>query len=291
MVGFAAIVAVLYLQAPVGAVQTDPTRLVAAMFVNQQAEGDVFAVLSDDDVWIPITALTNAGLVDSGGERRDWFGAPHVSLRSLTPSLSYELDLTALILRITASPDLFPPTNLTFQAARPPNLEYLRSPGVFVNYGATLQQDVRPALAAEAGLSVAGSLLSSSFTQTGGRPVLRGLTSLTIDQRTSMRRIIVGDTFAPPTLLGSSPLVAGISIRSQFSLDPYELRFPLPSVQGAVTTPATAEVYVNDHLVSQQNLPPGAFQLFRLPARTGLGDVRVVVRDLLGREQSFGGPY
>ena len=58
-----------------------------------------------------------------------------------------------------------------------------------------------------------------------------------------------------------------------------------------MTTPAVAEVYVNDNLVGRERLPPGAFQLQRLPARTGLGDVRVVVRDLFGAEQQFGGPY
>src|SRR5712691_6241240 len=201
------------LQLPPPAAQADATRLVAALVVNQQAKGDVFAVLSGDDVWIPLIALTNAGLVDMGGERREWFGAPHVSLRSLAPGLRYELDLTALVLRLTATAALFPSTSITLQAARPPNLEYVRSPGLFVNYGATVQRDAQPALAAEAGLSVAGSLFSSSFTRAANRPVLRGLTSLTIDQRTSMRRIIIGDTFAAPTLLGSSPLVAGISIR------------------------------------------------------------------------------
>lgn len=290
MWGLAMALAVSSLQVPATGAQTEVTRLVAALVVNQESKRDVFVVLSNDDVWVPVAALSNAGLIAFGGERREWFGAPHVSLRSLAPALSYELDAIALVLRITASPVLFPPTSLTLQAARPPNLEYVRSPGLFVNYGATVQRDARPALAVEAGLSVAGSLLSSSFTRTGDGPVLRGLTSLTIDQRASKRRIVIGDTFAPPSLLGSSPLVAGLSIRSQFSLDPYDLRFPLPSVQGAVTTPATAEVYVNDRLVSQESLPPGAFQLLRLPARTGLGDVRVVVRDLLGREQIFGGP-
>lgn len=281
---------VLCLQVLVPA-SSEPTRLVAVFFVNEQAKGDVFAVLDGGDVWVPLTAMSNAGLVEFTGEQREWFGAAHVSLRSLAPALTYALDPIALVLRLTASPTLFAPTNVVLQAARPPQLEYLRAPGLFVNYGATVQKDAPTAVALEAGLSLAGALLTSSATRTGDREIQRGLTSLTIDSRQHVRRIIVGDTFAPRALLGSSPLVGGISIRSRFSIDPYEVQFPLPAVQGTVTTPAVAEVYVNGNLVGREDLPPGAFQLERLPARTGLGDVRVVVRDLFGTEQEFGGPY
>ena len=273
------------------AAPTPPTRLIAALVINEQAKADIFAVLTGQDLWLPVASLTGAGLVGFAGDRRDFFGEPHVSLTSLAPALTYTLDRNALVIRLTAAATLFQPTIVTLQAARPSDLEYLRAPGLFFNYGATVQQDAKPALAAEAGLSIGGVLLSSSVTRTGDQRFLPGLTSLTIDDRSRMRRVIIGDTFASPSLLGSSALVAGISIRSQFSLDPYQVPFPLPSVQGVVTTPATAEVYVNDTLVGQQALAPGAFQLQRLPATTGLGDVHVVVRDLLGREQTFGGPY
>ena len=56
-------------------------------------------------------------------------------------------------------------------------------------------------------------------------------------------------------------------------------------------TQATADIYVNGSLVRREPLPPGAFSLQRLPVVGGLGNVRVVVRDRLGREQVFGGPY
>lgn len=291
MPGPMALVALCCLQAAIGATPSPPTRLVAALVINEQPQGDVFAVLVDQDMWVPVTALTNAGLLDVAGERRLFFGGSHVSLTSLAPTLTYRFDRVALVLRVIADAALFQATVVTLQAARPPELEYLRAPGLFLNYGATLQRDMTPLLAVEAGLSIGGVLLSSSVTRTGARRLLPGLTSLTIDDRRRMRRIVIGDTYAQPSLLGSSALVAGISIRRQFSLDPYHVPFPLPAVQGVVSTPATAEVYVNDTLVHQQALRPGAFQLQRLPATTGLGDVRVVVRDLLGREQAFGGPY
>lgn len=291
MLGPAATLAVWCLQVAIGAAPTPPTRLIAALVINEQPKGDVFAVLTDQALWLPVESLTRAGLVDVAGDRRDFFGDPHVSLTSLAPALTYTLDRNALVLRLTAAGTLFQSTVVTFQAARPPELEYLRAPGLFINYGATVQPNLKPALATEAGLSIGGALLSSSVTRTGDQRFRPGLTSLTIDDRSRMRRVVIGDTFAPPSLLGSSALVAGMSIRRQFSLDPYHVPFPLPSVEGVVSTPATAEVYVNDNLVRQQNLSPGAFQLQRLPATTGLGDVRVVVRDLLGREQTFGGAY
>lgn len=81
-------------------------------------------------------------------------------------------------------------------------------------------------MAVEAGLSLAGALLTSSATHMGDRQIQLGLTSLTIDSRQNVRRIIVGDTFAPRALQGPSPLVGGISIRSRFSIDRIRCSFP-----------------------------------------------------------------
>jgi outer membrane usher protein len=57
----------------------------------------------------------------------------------------------------------------------------------------------------------------------------------------------------------------------------------LPS--GTATVPSTVDVFVNNSLVTSSQLPPGPFVIDRLPTMSGTGDVSVVVRDALGREQ------
>jgi outer membrane usher protein len=49
--------------------------------------------------------------------------------------------------------------------------------------------------------------------------------------------------------------------------------------------PSTVDVFINNALVSRQSLPPGPFAIGNLPVVSGSGGVRLVVRDLFGREQ------
>ena len=78
---------------------------------------------------------------------------------------------------------------------------------------------------------------------------------------------------------------AGFGWSRNFSLRPDLLTTPLLSASGTAVVPSTVDVYVNNQQVSSSALPPGPFVVDRLPAVTGAGQVRVVVRDALGREQ------
>ncbi|MDP1718144.1 MAG: fimbria/pilus outer membrane usher protein, partial [Burkholderiales bacterium] len=51
------------------------------------------------------------------------------------------------------------------------------------------------------------------------------------------------------------------------------------------------DVFVNNALVSRQTVPPGPFSISNLPVVTGTGEVRLVVRDLFGREQLITRPF
>jgi outer membrane usher protein len=50
-------------------------------------------------------------------------------------------------------------------------------------------------------------------------------------------------------------------------------------------------MFINNALVSRQNVPPGPFSIRNIPVVTGEGNVRLVVRDLFGREQVITRPF
>jgi outer membrane usher protein len=50
-------------------------------------------------------------------------------------------------------------------------------------------------------------------------------------------------------------------------------------------------VFINNQQVSSQQVPAGPFVIDRLPAISGAGDVRLVVRDAFGREQIITAPF
>jgi outer membrane usher protein len=60
---------------------------------------------------------------------------------------------------------------------------------------------------------------------------------------------------------------------------------PVQSILGQAALPSTVDVSVNNALQSRQTIDAGPFAVQDLPTVTGQGEVRVVVRDVLGREQ------
>jgi len=55
--------------------------------------------------------------------------------------------------------------------------------------------------------------------------------------------------------------------------------------------PSTVDLYVNDALRLRREVPAGPFSIQDLPVVTGSGDMRLVVRDLLGRERVIVQPF
>ncbi len=77
---------------------------------------------------------------------------------------------------------------------------------------------------------------------------------MTFDDRRHLRRWILGDGAPVGDPAGAGVSLLGISVSRDFSLDPYYFRYPSFGVSTMVTTPSTAEVYVNGMLVSRQQV-------------------------------------
>jgi outer membrane usher protein len=275
----------------------DAPRIIVELRLNGHLEGDAFVIRADGRLWLRHSRLTGLGVTRAGGEHRDFNGETYVALDSLAPNVTFVLDEEKLELRLTATAEMFEPSRVVLQNSRPAGIEYSRGTGMYLNYGASYvygQGAAQPSSSTatlEAGLSIKGSLASTSYTRTPEGNVIRGISSLTIDVTGPMIRTVVGDTFGRASLLGSLPTVGGASFQRDVDLDPYRVLYPLPEVTGSVSTQSNADVYVNGVIVRRVRLTPGQFDLTRLPVSGGLGTVKVVVRDSLGREQTFGGPY
>jgi outer membrane usher protein len=107
----------------------------------------------------------------------------------------------------------------------------------------------------------------------------------TTDAPERMTSLRLGDSINQAGAWGRAVRFGGIQYGTNFATQPGFVTLPLQSVTGQATLPSTVDVYVNNALTAQQQIPPGPFAIRDLPVVTGSGDVRVVVRDLLGREQ------
>lgn len=156
-------------------------------------------------------------------------------------------------------------------AAREGSLSSLLAPTMFTRYGN----------------------LSTEFLYRGGSNTLGTIpedwvrldTTWTIDDPDELRSIRIGDAFTLPGGWGRSVRFAGVQVASNYATQPTMITFPQPSISGTAAVPSALDIFVNGSLRSRVDVPDGAFQIDAVPVVTGAGEIQVVARDLLGREQ------
>ena len=265
-------------------------RALFALVINQVDKGEILVILRGADVLAAVGSLEATGLKGFAGQRETINGEAFVSLDSLKPDVTYTLDERALVLRLTARPELLGSNVLQVESDRPPDIEYRRDRSAFANYAVNVGSGIGYDYFVDAGVSSGGALFTTTFSGARGEPTVRGLSSVTLDRPKELRRIVAGDAFASSGLLGGAVLMGGASVSREYSLDPYFVRYPTFSLSGAVVTPSIVEVYVNDRLVRTEQIQPGEFDLTKVPITNGRNDAKIIIRDAFGgvRELSQG---
>jgi len=113
----------------------------------------------------------------------------------------------------------------------------------------------------------------------------------TMDRPEQMASLRLGDTITQAGSWGRALRLGGVQWATDFSLRPGFLSFPLPTLKGEAALPSTVDVFVNNSQRLQGRVQPGPFDITDLPLVTGQGEIRTVVKDLLGREQVVVQPY
>ncbi len=167
------------------------------------------------------------------------------------------------------------------------------SPGAFFNYQLSAQQidgqNIGGAFAELGVFAGSGVLTSSAVARYGGidtdNQLVRLDTTYTRDFPSTLETLNIGDAISDGGTWGNAVRYGGVRWSRNFGLRPDLLTTPLLATSGIATVPSTVDVFVNNQLVTSSQLPPGPFVIDRLPTVSGTGDVSVVVRDALGREQ------
>jgi outer membrane usher protein len=170
-------------------------------------------------------------------------------------------------------------------------------PGGFINYDLSVSR--APGSVQNSGLIELGyfnahgvgtsSLLASEID--GHFKSTRLDTTWTADNPEKLRTLRLGDAINVPGRWGRSVRFGGIQYGTNFATQPGFVTFPSQRITGEAVVPSTVDVLVNNALVSRQTVPPGPFSISNLPVVTGAGEVQLVMRDLLGREQAFTRPF
>lgn len=226
---------------------------------------------------------------------------------SRIPGLAYRLDTLRQVVEITVGAEQLQTHRYDASAA---SLRPSVSPGVVLNYDAYAQQahtstattDQRAEL--YSGLfdlrafASAGTLVQSGlFRQADPEPAdfepsLRLATTFFRSDPDQLSTWRAGDLISGASLPWATPVrLGGLQWQRNFRLQPNLVTFPVPTVSGSSAVPSTVDVLVNNVRQYSRPVEPGPFVIDNMPVITGQGEIRVVVRDALGREQVTTMPF
>lgn len=260
------------------------TEEVGDLFVGRTAEGDFLVKIED---------LRSMGFREPIGTRSVLDGEPHLSLRSM-PGVTYAFRQRTLVLDISADPHLLAEHAITLRGERRRRGVIAQGSSGFLNYALNYSNGSgssgsRLGFAGEVGWSYRDFLFltDASTSQNGGAKPVRLMSSLTHDNRDTLRRTVVGDFFSPAREFGNGVNLGGISLSKLYTLDPYLVSVPTQSITGNVALPSDLEVYLDGQRISSERLRPGEFELRDILAYGGSRNVQLVLRDAFGRVQQL----
>ena len=107
----------------------------------------------------------------------------------------------------------------------------------------------------------------------------------------TLRRYILGD-FITGGLSWTRPVhLEGVQIRSDFSMRPDLVTFPLPTFTGSAAVPSTVTVLADGNQMVSSQVGAGPFEIPSLPVISGAGTVSMTVTNSLGQQVTLSQPF
>jgi outer membrane usher protein len=272
-------------------------ELLLQVDVNAQGLTDTVLVLrgADGRIAVPVDSLDRWRLRRPDVAPRFSNGAPYYPLDAI-PGVTYAYDAARQRLTITAPPRAFTDTRFANAAERYP-APTVPQVGGFLNYnlfGSHASGESQYAAQFEAGVfSPYGVLVAGLLAQdnAGEKKAVRLDTTWTSDFPERLTTLRIGDAVNMPGAWGRAVRFGGVQYATNFATQPGYITFPAIAANGQAALPSVVDVFVNNALVAQRPVPPGPFSITNIPTVNGSGNVRLVVRDLFGREQVISQPF
>jgi outer membrane usher protein len=126
-----------------------------------------------------------------------------------------------------------------------------------------------------------------NFADDRARTWLRSRTLITHDWPDNATRLSLGDlNYRQIGFMGSEQL-SGISLSTNYQLQPYTINYPLSEQSFFLQQDADVEVMVNGRSSDKRFLKAGTHNIYDLPLINGVNEVELQITDVFGREQSI----
>jgi outer membrane usher protein len=259
---------------------------------NGEPRGKVLAVFDDTgDIWLSRGDLSAFGVPAGSAACLTESEMCYLALADFKSSLAFTFSTDTLTLTVKTTASLLEQKTIDF-ANPAPHFDNAHITGNVLNYALTVLPHSSFAGTLDDRFGVAKNVVvEAGAGRTTDGLLQRTYTDVTIDNPQSEERTIVGDTTAVGGDLGGSFQMGGVVVQRQFSLDPYAVNFPTPSLRTAITQPSTAQILVNGVVVRTVDLPPGYYDLNSLPIATGINNAQVIIRNAYGQQTYDVGEY
>jgi outer membrane usher protein len=107
----------------------------------------------------------------------------------------------------------------------------------------------------------------------------------------TLHRYSLGDFITGVLSWNRSVHMEGVQIRSDFSMRPDLVTFPLPSLTGSVAVPSSVDVLADGNLILSQQVDAGPFEIPQLPVVSGAGTISMTVTNAMGQQVLVTQPF
>ena len=270
-------------------------EMLMAVVINQKPQGVVFILRRNDRLFVEAKDLRSWRLRLPDNTALSHYGVDFFALDALE-GLSYKFDAPNQTLEVQVPPSLFDETLLNgviidFNDLPP------ASSGGFLNYNlssyAAKRQKATSGLLELGGFGALGAGQTSFLVPelNGQASAIRLDATLVRDQPSKMTSLRFGDVISGTSSWGNTVRLGGMQWATNFSTQPNFISIPLPVMSGEASLPSTVDLYVNNELRMSREVPSGPFIIQDLPVMTGQGNARLLVRDILGREEVITQPF
>lgn len=274
--------------------------LIAVVRVNEQDKGEHIVYRgAAGDFFVRRDALEGWMRLPRGLQAETIEGEAYVPLAAI-PHATAAFDEASLVLRLAFPPEAFPGQVFAYQPSARPRPTRTDDVSALLNYqlghgGTTGGTSTRTwSATAEASVRWREWLFRSQgfyVRAPTDTQAVRGLTTLARDDPGRLARFLAGDVTTAVNDVSGGVVLGGLAYVRSFELDPYLVRQPTASFRTAVELPSQVDVYVGETRIHRQTVGPGPLELANLSYLTGRRDIRVVVRDLFGREREVSFPF
>lgn len=255
---------------------------IAQPFESMVISGSELKV-KDDTHWVPISYFDSAGFTLKYDDKK-------LEIRAHVPPELRKIRYTSISrfeMEEVTVPNLEPSFFSSYLNANT-SQDYLSAPEKYNPGRRPLQAQL------ENGINMGGFVLESSARYVENKNHIKDLPSwnrgdirLIHDSPSWRLRQTVGDLNYSVTGFQAFRPLAGLTLATQFSLEPSKLTVPTGNQDLFLKRPSKISVFINDKLVKTMDLPAGKHSLRDFPFASGPNDLKIDIVDDVGRTETI----